>query len=337
MKFLVKNIFVIVLVVLSVFLFVCLINQKNKQNHNSSDNILVFVKNMPIYKDELDSLLDERLYQLKMQGLEQLIEHKIFKLESKKRNISVNQLIGIEIADKCILYKNNTKKGFINKYDLNIKNIENKNVSYLESACRTKRKNEYLDSLKNYYEFTIKMKPKKFRTINTDNIYAYNLTTYNPEKLDVYILSDFNCPSCQQIAPELEKLIQYYKEKANFKFVPYSDYYGKAALICELAARQNKFKEMYKVLVKNSKKLHNDSVFFEFVKELNLSIDQYKECRQNKGFLKLLLKNKAVFQEYNIFTTPSFIINNKILDGKYAKYYLEDVIQDEIQSFESNE
>ncbi len=329
MKLFIKTSVILCLAILAVDLFYCLLNQKKK--NNTSNNVLAYVKNNPIYKQELDSLLGDRLYQLKMQGLKHLIEDKLLYFESKKRNIPVEQLMNLEIKNKCYSKATDSKGEYIKKHHLNIKDTINKKLSYLESICRTKRKNEYLNSLKNKYEYIIKLKPNFFRSINSDKIYAYNLTSEKPDKIDVFVISDFKCHSCQQIAPQLEALSNNYKDQANFKFVPYGDYFGKAELLCELASRENKFNEMYKAIINSSTELQNDSIFFVLAREFNLNTVQNKELPSKNDYLKALLKNKVILQKYNIYTTPSFIVNNKILDGDYAIHYLEDVIQKEIQ------
>jgi len=40
--------------------------------------------------------------------------------------------------------------------------------------------------------------------------------------------------------------------------------------------------------------------------------------------------NKKYLVENNIYTTPTFIVNDKILDHKYSIHYLEDLIIEEL-------
>ena len=46
--------------------------------------------------------------------------------------------------------------------------------------------------------------------------------------------------------------------------------------------------------------------------------------------LKQIMDNKNYLIANNIFTTPTFIVNKKILDHKYSIHYLEDIIIEEL-------
>ena len=46
----------------------------------------------------------------------------------------------------------------------------------------------------------------------------------------------------------------------------------------------------------------------------------------DKEILKNLMINKERLITKGIYSTPTFIVNGKVLDNKYAIHYLEDVI-----------
>ena len=53
---------------------------------------------------------------------------------------------------------------------------------------------------------------------------------------------------------------------------------------------------------------------------------------QDKAILKRLLKNKDLLASNKIYSTPTFIVNNKVLDSKYSIDYLEDVISKQLNA-----
>lgn len=83
---------------------------------------------------------------------------------------------------------------------------------------------------------------------------------------------------------------------------------------------------MHDILFKNSALLQNDSIYFEFAKELGLNMNEFKKDMKDKNILKGLIVNKELLISNGIYSTPTFIVNGKILDNKYAIDYLEDVI-----------
>ena len=135
---------------------------------------------------------------------------------------------------------------------------------------------------------------------------------------------------CQKSEKILKTLYKKYNNKVNFKFVYYSNYIDKSALACVAAARQNKFKEMHDIIFENTDLLNQDSVCFYFAKKIGLDTERLKKDINDKQILKILLDNKDLLISKEIYSTPTFIVNGKVLDDKYAVDYLEDVIIEEI-------
>ena len=139
------------------------------------------------------------------------------------------------------------------------------------------------------------------------------------------------CSACQRIEKRIRKIYEKYNNKVNFKFVYFSDYISEAAFACEAASRQNKFLEMHNMIFNNTENTHKDSIYYKFAKRLGLNIKKFKKDMHEKKNLKKLLKNKELLLSNGIYSTPSFIINGKILDNKYSFYNLEDIIKEEIR------
>ncbi|MFW5803984.1 MAG: DsbA family protein, partial [bacterium] len=144
------------------------------------------------------------------------------------------------------------------------------------------------------------------------------------------VVSDFGCISCQKAEIELQKLYKKYNKKVNFKFVYFSDYIDKSAIACEAAANQDKFKLMHDKIFKNIKVLHQDSLYYHFARDMGMDIEIFSKDMNDDKILKQLMDNKNYLIANNIFTTPTFIVNKKILDHKYSIHYLEDIIIEEL-------
>ncbi len=57
---------------------------------------------------------------------------------------------------------------------------------------------------------------------------------------------------------------------------------------------------------------------------------QYYKDSQDDEILKKLIENKEILSKSGIYSTPTFIVNDKIIDDKYAIDYLEDIIKEEL-------
>jgi protein-disulfide isomerase len=152
----------------------------------------------------------------------------------------------------------------------------------------------------------------------------------NESSIVIYIVSDFSCPACQVAENQLKYLYKKYENKVKFKFIYFSDYISRSALACEAAAKQKKFKQMHDIIFENTECLNDDSIFYAFAETIGLNIKKFSEDFNDPLVLKRLIKNKELILSEKIFSTPTFIVNNKILDDSFAIDYLEDVIIEEI-------
>ncbi len=175
----------------------------------------------------------------------------------------------------------------------------------------------------------IKLQPPFYNIVKTNELLSNNLTE-NKSTTEVFIISDFNCPACQKAEKELNKLYEKYNNDVNFKFVFYSDYIDKGALACEAAANQNKFRQMHDIIFSNPNLLQQENIYEDFAVELGLNIYEFEDNINNPELLRELIRNKELLVSMKIYSTPTFIVNGKILDSKYAISYLEDVIIDEL-------
>ncbi len=208
--------------------------------------------------------------------------------------------------------------------------IDTANIkSYLKSIKLKERQYQYIDSLKQYYPLRIKLRPPFYNKIETKDLFSQNITT-DKSTVEVYIISDFSCISCQKAEIELQKLYKKYNKKVNFRFVYFSDYIDKSAIACEAAANQGKFRQMHDKIFENIAELHQDSVYFRFARDIGIDVNKFSTDMNDDKILKRLMKNKNYLIENGIYSTPTFIVNEIILDHKYAIHYIEDLIIDEL-------
>lgn len=301
-----------------------------KKYQKKNNNIAAIINKEILTVESIDSMLSTQIYEIRMNAIEILISRKILENESKKQNISLEELIKKDIKLKCKKISHEDFQDYIKQS--NNTNIDTNNIlKYIEVNRQKERQTQYVDSLKNIYTTKILLKPSFFRIIETADLYSQNITE-NKSNIQVYIISNYKCPSCQKAENILNYLYQKYYNKVNFRFIYFSDYIGNDALACEAAAKQNQFKQMHNLIFKNTDLLYKDSIYYDFAKKLNLNLNDFKDSFHNKMVLKRLLENKNLLILKKIYSTPTFIVNNKVLDGKHAIDYLEEVIIEELKS-----
>ena len=108
----------------------------------------------------------------------------------------------------------------------------------------------------------------------------------------------------------------------------FSSYIDKAGLASEAASNQNAFTDMHNKMHETDLFI-NENVYLKLAKELDLNIERFTKDINNSDILLKLTQNRELLIKKEIYSTPAFIVNKKLLDGKYAVDYLEKVIKNE--------
>ena len=63
-----------------------------------------------------------------------------------------------------------------------------------------------------------------------------------------------------------------------------------------------------------------------------INVERFEEDILNPNTLKNLIINKEKIIKQNIYVTPSFIINNKLINDEFSLYTLENLINEELEN-----
>ena len=288
------------------------------------------LNNEVISLQQVDSLISSQLLELRMSALEMLLSRTLIENEANRLKISVEALIEKEIFKKA---KKITSENILNyiKESKTDRVDTSAIISYLTNLHRKERQVHYVDSLKNNCSVKFLLQPDWFNKADTAGLYAHALTE-NKSNTVVYIVSDFKCHSCQKAEKQLSYLYEKYTKDVEFKFVYFSGYIDEDALACEAAAKQGKFRMMHDIIFQYADSLYKKSIYTRLAKKIGLDSARFESDMRDKSNLKKLLHNKEVLTSAKIYSTPQFIVNNKVLEGKYAIDYLEAVICKELKA-----
>ena len=267
-------------------------------------NIVAKYGNTSIVIEDLDSLTRQQVYNLKLNVLETYLEKQLLVYHSQNLGISLNQLINDEINKKA-------NQTLTKEYK----------YKYLKQ-----RQSEFIDSLKHLYNAKIMYKPQSFDQLDVSNLFSLPLSGSNHNQ--VFIISSFNCSACKNISKELSKIIENHSEHIEFRYISFSDYFDIFDKAIVAAGQQNMAFDFYKFTTEKS--LYSDTnLVYQFLAETEICKEDFLNELDDKSNLLMLLKTKDELISKGIYSTPTFIVNNKILDGRYAINYLENIIKDE--------
>ena len=142
-----------------------------------------------------------------------------------------------------------------------------------------------------------------------------------PVKIEEF--GDYQCPACGAFFVQMEPtLVKNYIDtgKVYFTFTPFS-FIGpesaQAAQAAYCAMDQGKFWEYHDQLYNNQKGENqggfNDTVLEGFAQTLGLNMDTFKTCFTSGKYKSLVDENIAYGNSKNIQSTPSFIVDGKLV------------------------
>ena len=142
---------------------------------------------------------------------------------------------------------------------------------------------------------------------------------------------DFECPNCAQAEPLTRHLIDTYGTRLRFVFRHYPDagahpHAELAAEASEAAAAQGKFWDMYGMLFRHWQHL-TPKALTQFANDIGLDMARFQNEMRDHVYLQRVREHHAAAVELGLRGTPSFFINNVLVDVSFGLTKLEDAVR----------
>ena len=321
--FIMKRIFIILVYCCFIF-YGCQIGNKEANNE-----YIAIIENTIISTKEVDSIISPQVYQLKKNALKSILRSYIIEIEVKKQKIAKAEFLKRKIESKSIVSIDQYRK-YLMDQGLDKRDIDTtKIIEYLQAFNKQKHFEHFADSLLVESNVRINLKPDKFKEVRLDDLDYHELSKGN--KIVVYIISDYNCTACQNVEKRLRKIIKTYNQSVSFRFIYFSEYIDKKALIAEAAENQGKFIEFHDFLFDHPELKAENQRMIGFAEKCDMDLVRFEEDMLNPSTLKDLMINKEKITKQNIYVTPSFVINNKLINDEFSLYTLENQINEELE------
>jgi protein-disulfide isomerase len=266
--------------------------------------------------------LEEEMFRTKEQAIQEYIDQRLLEAESKKQNLSPDQLVEKEMGGGAVNITDEQISEFLKTKGLTLNDprIKKDDVKeYLKYKNRFDKRLAYVSKLRQTANVKIKVKEPESPKLNVAHDDGYG-TWGNPKaKVTIYEFSDFQCPFCSRAVETLARIKKEYgpdQVRVVFRDMPLPNHprANFASLAAHCAKDQGKFWEMYGELFKNQAKLE-DSDIKKYAKSIGLEEGKFSECYSSKKYQALIDKSKKEAETLGIQATPSFIINGQLLQG----------------------
>ncbi|HXK29813.1 MAG: hypothetical protein A3H27_18140 [Acidobacteria bacterium RIFCSPLOWO2_02_FULL_59_13] len=302
------------------------------------------VNGEPITAEEFDRVLgaktaqlEEQVYNLKRQELDNLISQKLLAQEAAKRKISVTELLDQEVTSKVGLVTEQEIDAFyrINKSGLqgDEATVRQQIRAFLQQQKLNASRSLYLKSLQSQARITVRLEPP---TAGRKQVSVDGAPWRGAAKAAVTLVefSDFHCPFCKQSQATLKQLLEQYAGKVKFVYRDFpieSIHPGaqRASEAARCAHDQGKFWEFHDLLFANSPQSAPDDLK-RYARQVGLDLARFEGCLSS-GIHKATVQNDlADGARLGITGTPAFFINGRPLQGAQPLETFTRVIDEEL-------
>jgi protein-disulfide isomerase len=276
-------------------------------------------------------------YQAERKALDDLIDQRLLEQEAQRQGISVDDLVKREIDGKVkdptedqlqVYYEGMDSK---EPYD----KMRDKILQHIRDSRRAKLLAAYVENLRLKSTVVVELAPPS-ASVEVSNEAGSEGNSDAP--VQVVEFADYQCPYCQKVNPDLNKLVEQYAGKVSVRYkdfpLPMHPMAEKAAEAARCASEQGKFWEYHNLLFKD-KKLEVSDLKQE-AKSLHLEEDKFDQCLDSGRESTSVEKDRQEGVKLGLSGTPSFFINGHFFSGAVDYATLQQMVDQQLNALLSS-
>ena len=278
--------------------------------------------------------LQQQLYAIRKAALENLVTRSILESEAATSSVSVEEL------------RKQLTQGEIKVTSAQVEEAYKQNASFfasmspdearerlrldLENQARMKNYRAGLEALRKKWIVSIDFSPPVFVSELDDGVSPVKGST-NP-RVTIVEFSDFECPFCNQVQSTLKQIVESYGRDVRlvFKHLPLEGHRNsfQAARAAYCAAEQDRFWQFHDALF--STRDLSPPVLEKIASDLGLAPARFQTCFNSEQSRAAIVKDLEAAKLFRIDSTPSFIVNGKLIKGALSFADFQRIIEQEL-------
>lgn len=262
----------------------------------------------------------EQEHNLRQGALEAMVAKRLVEAEAKKRGLSDEELLRVEIEQKTPapseaemqeFYANNQAR-MPGTFD----QVKGQLGPYLQNQKAQARLVEYVGQLRNAAQVTLSLPPPEMPRVEVAATGPARGPAGAP--VTIVVFSDFECPYCARAKPVIDQITSTYGDKVRIVFrdypLPFHAKAPKAGEAGHCADAQGKFWAYHDHLFDNQQRLEVADLKAAAV-AVGLDAAAFDACLDGGAMAEKVSQNMEAGQEAGVSGTPAFFINGLQLDG----------------------
>ncbi len=308
----------------------------------NSKDVVATIDGKQITYGELDEAmrpqlyrLEERIYAMKLNTLNELVSKKIMDEEAKKQGITVEELLKKEVKSKSQIDEKEVNE-FYNRFKDRIQGTDAEKKKQLREIFLSRKEREteanFMENLKRNHKVDILLQPPEPLTVDVSaDDDPYKGSKQAP--VTIIEFSDFQCPYCKKATETIKEVVDSYKGKVKLVFrdfpLPMHKDAELASIASECADDQDKFWDYHDKLFANQQAL-DVSALKKYAGELKLNMNKFNKCLDSKKYKDEVAKDREDGEKAGVSGTPAFFVNGKFVAGLKPADYFKKLIDAEL-------
>jgi predicted DsbA family dithiol-disulfide isomerase len=303
----------------------------------SPETVVATVNGTPITLKQVDGTigstllpLQQQLYSVRKVALDNLITARLLETEARAQSVSIEEL------------RQRLTRGEVNVTKAQVEDAFAENATYFAAMSPDEARERLRLDLENQarmknYRAALEGLRKKW-TVKIDFATPVSDTDVSPAKgatkaaVTIVEFSDFECPYCVEVQDTLKQIGERYAGDVRFVFkhLPLEGHRNSfpAARAAYCAGEQDRFWQFHDALF-DVPSLSPD-LFYKLAADLGLSRDKFTACLNDERSRAAVLRDMETAKHYRIDSTPSFLINGKLVRGAVSFAEFQTIIEREL-------
>jgi protein-disulfide isomerase len=285
--------------------------------------------------------LQQQIYRLERERLDQLIAKIVLEKEAENRGKPLQELVrdflgsqDVAVGSKEIEDYYTENRARFADWSGSQQDLMAQIGAYLQQLKRQQLVLDYSRSLGPKHDVAVYLKEPRLPLIQV-NIEKDD-PVFGPRNapLTIFEFSDYQCPACRKSHALVREMRRRYGDRIRWVFkdfpMPGHKWARGAAMAAHCAAEQGKFWE-YQDLLFSARDDLTPEHLLKLAKDLGLQHEPFVSCLEDGRYQPLVDKYIEEARKFGLDTTPSFVINNRLVSGAPPPDRFIKIIDEELQ------
>jgi len=290
--------------------------------------------------------LQHQIYRLELERLDQMLAKVLLEREAEHQGKQVQELVKEFLASHAVAVDDREVEDYYvenrsrwTEWKGSEQDLKSQIRAYLQQVKTQQKVLTYAKSLGPKYGVEIYLKEPQPPAISVSLDKDDPVLGPEDAALTIVEFSDYQCPACRRNHETVRELRTIYKDRVKWVFkdfpMPGHKWAKGAALAAHCAADQGEFWRYQDLLFGSEEELTSERLI-QLANQLGLRMELFSRCLQEDKFQNRIDKGIEQGRKFGFNTTPTFVINNRVVAGAPPPDRFRQIIDEELAKARKN-